>query len=186
MDLFDAIYTRQSIGVVQLEGIPHEMVERLLNAAAQAPNHHRVRPWRFVVLTGKAREQLGEVLAQSLLKRNPDSTEAQVDLERKRPLRAPLLIAVGIDKPDQPIVIEIENVCAGAASVQNLLLAAHDLGLAAMWRTGTAAYDPDVKNFLGFEAEQHVIAFVYVGFPRQEPKPVERPSFSDRTIWMED
>ena len=72
-------------------------------------------------------------------------------------------IAVGIDPPSEEKIIAIENVCSGAAAVQNMLLAAHDLGLGAMWRTGTAASDPTVKAFLGFSPEQKLIAFVYVG-----------------------
>lgn len=185
MDVMTAIYTRQSIPRVRPDPLPRELIEQLLGAAVQAPNHHRNRPWRFVVLTGKARERLGEVMAQSLRKRVPESPEAALEVERKRPLRAPVVIAVGIDRADDPKIVEIENVCAGAAAVENLLLAAHALGLGAMWRTGTAATDPEVKAFLGFQADQPLIAFVYVGYPEEIPQKVERPSFTDRTTWME-
>jgi nitroreductase len=75
-------------------------------------------------------------------------------------------------------------VCATAAACQNLLLAAHDLGLAAKWRTGDPAFDPQVKQFLGFEPDQHLIAFLYIGYPEQESDPIERTSFEDRTVWM--
>ena len=118
--------------------------------------------------------------------RVPNAAEAALEVERRRPLRAPLLIAVGIDKPDQPNIVEIENICAGAAAVENLLLAAHDLGLGAMWRTGAAATDPRVKAFLGFEADQHVIAIVYVGYPEGEREAPARPSFEDRTTWLDE
>jgi len=66
MDIFDAIHSRQSIGRVKPDPIPSPLIETLLAAAVQAPNHHKVRPWRFVVLTGKSREQLGEVMAAAL------------------------------------------------------------------------------------------------------------------------
>jgi len=56
-------------------------------------------------------------------------------------------------------VIEIENICAAAAACQNILLAAHVLGLGARWRTGDAARDPQIKKFLGFSEDQHLIAF---------------------------
>jgi nitroreductase len=82
-------------------------------------------------------------------------------------------------------VIEIENVCAAAAATQNLLLAAHALGLAAMWRTGDAARDPGIKAFLGFEADQRVIGLVYVGYALSEPLPPARPSYEDRTVWQQ-
>ena len=88
-------------------------------------------------------------MANSLKKRNPDVLEEVLAIEHSKPRRAPLLMAVGVDKPSEPKVVEIENVCAAAAACQNLLLAAHALGLGAMWRTGPAALDPQVKAFLG-------------------------------------
>jgi nitroreductase len=186
MELLAAIHTRQSVSRVRPDPLPQALIERLLDAAVQAPNHFHNRPWRFVVLTGQARQRLGEVLVQSLLQRVPDALHTDLDLERSRPLRAPVLIAVGIDKPDQPKVSEIENICAGAAAVENLLLAAHDLGLGAMWRTGGAAVDPAVKAFLGFAPDQHIIAIVYVGYPDGERVPPVRPSFADRVTWLSD
>ena len=101
------------------------------------------------------------------------------------PLRSPVLIAVGVDKPTEAKVLEIENICAGAAAVENLLLAAHGLGLAAKWRTGQPARDPKVKQFLGFDPDQPLIAFIYLGYPEFECGPVERPSIEDRTRWMD-
>jgi len=185
MELLDVIHTRHSIPKVKPDPIPKALIEELLNAAVQAPNHHRVRPWRFVVLQGEARDRLGEIMANSLKNRNPDVLEEALAVERSRPRRAPLLIAVGVDKPSEPKVVEIENVCAAAAACQNLLLAAHALGLGAMWRTGPAALDAQVKAFLGFAPDQHLIGFLYIGYPDGEFKAPERPSFEDRTIWMD-
>jgi nitroreductase len=185
MDLFEAIHTRRSVSKVTPDPVPRELIEAMLAAAAQAPNHHHVRPWRFVVMTGAARERLGEVMAQSLRGRDPEAKPEALAVERARPLRSPVLIAVAVDRPDGPKVVEIENVCAAAAATQNMLLAARGLGLGAMWRTGPAATDPDVKAFLGFAPDQHIIAFVYVGHPLAEmPPPTARPSYADRTTWM--
>jgi len=185
MELFEAIYLRQSIGKVKPDPVPRELLEKMLAAAVQAPNHYHVRPWRFVVLTGSGRERLGEMMAQSVKRRDPHAREEALAAERAKPLRAPALIAVGVDKPGEPKVLEIENVCAAAAAAQNLMLAATGLGLATMWRTGPAALDPDVKVFLGLEPDQHLIGFIYVGYPFADPLPTARPSFEDRTAWME-
>ena len=185
MDVFEAIYTRHSVSQVKPDPIPRNTIERLLRAAVQAPNHYRNRPWRFVVLMGKSREALGEVMAESLRQSKPDLPEAALEIERSKPLRAPVLIAVGVDKPSDPRVLEIENLCAVAAAVENLLLSAHAEGLGAMWRTGPAARDPEVKKFLGLSADQELISFVYIGFPDSVQPPPERPSFEDRTTWME-
>lgn len=183
MDVIEAIFTRQSISSVEPDPIPQTLIERLLSSAVQAPNHHRVRPWRFVVLIGDSRRELGEVMARAKMRRDPEITQEALDVERERPMRAPLLIVIGVDKPVDSKIIEIENVCAAAAAAQNILLAAHALGLGAKWRTGPAAYDSEVKQFLGFESDQHVIAFLYIGFLKKDWNPPDRPDYKDRTEW---
>lgn len=183
MDVIEAIFTRQSISSVESDPVPQTLIEQLLSAAVQAPNHHRVRPWRFVVLTGNSRKELGEVMARAKIRRDPEVAQEVLDIERKRPMRAPLLIIIGVDKPIDSMIIEIENICAAAAAAQNILLAAHALGLGAKWRTGPAAYDPEVKQFLGFEPDQHVIAFLYLGFLKKDWMPPDRPDYKDRTEW---
>lgn len=100
-----------------------------------------------MVLTGNGRNQLGEVLAQSMKAKFPQLTEEALDKERIKPLRSPVLIAVGVDQPSNSKVLEIENICAAAAACENILLAAHDLGLAAQWRTGDAARIRWSKSF---------------------------------------
>lgn len=185
MDVFEAIYNRHSLGKVRPDPVPRELIEKLLDAAVQAPNHYKVRPWRFVVLSGEGREKLGEVMAASQKERHPDFPPEAFDKCRTLPLRSPVLIAVGVDKPSEPKVLEIENVCAAAAACQNLLLAAHGMGLGAKWRTGEWARDAKVKEFLGFESDQHIIAFLYIGYPEFVAEFPPRPSFEDRTVWME-
>ncbi len=185
MELFEALHTRQSVSKVRPDPVPRELIEKLLAAAAQAPNHHKVRPWRFIVLTGAARERLGEAMGQGLLSRNPQAMPESVAAERAKPLRAPVLIVVAADKPSQAKIVDIENVSAASAAAQNLLLASHALGLGAMWRTGDAAFDPTVKAALGLEPDQHLIGFIYVGYPLAELPPPSRPGADDRTVWME-
>ena len=185
MDLLEAIQTRHSVGKVKPDAVPREVIEKLLSAAVQAPNHYSVRPWRFVVLTGDGRKRLGDVMAEVFRRKFPDVPPEALDKERAKPLRAPLLIAVGVDKPAEPKVLEIENICATAAACENLLLAVHAMGLAARWRTGDAARDPEVKKFLGFAPDQQLLAFLYVGYPELPLAAGERPSFQDRTTWIE-
>ena len=166
--------------------MPRETIEKLLDAAVQAPNHHKVRPWRFVVLTGAGREKLGQVMADSFKARFPDAPAEAFEKEARKPLRAPLIIAVAADLPAEPKINELENICAAAAACQNILLAAYDLGLAAIWRTGDPSRDPEIKKFLGLSPDQPLLGFFYIGFPDFIPlESVARPSFEDRTVWME-
>jgi nitroreductase len=184
MDALLAIHTRQSTGVVRPDAIPKDIIEKLLSAGVQAPNHYKVRPWRFFVITGEGLTRLGDVMSQSLAQRVENLPAEALEKERSKPLRAPLIIAVGVDKPTETKVLEIENICATAAACQNILLAAHALGLAAIWRTGPAAIDPLIKKFLGLPPDQHIISFLYIGFPEKQQSIPERPDFSDRTTWI--
>jgi nitroreductase len=185
MDVFDAIHNRHSIKKVKPDAVPHEAIEKLLDAAVQAPNHYKVRPWRFVVLTGESRHRLGDVMSASLRERHPEFPQEAFDKAHNTPLQAPVVIAVGVDKPTEPKVLEIENICAVAAATENLLLAAHALGLGAKWRTGEWARDAKVKEFMGFESDQPIIGFIYVGYPEFVEQLPARPSFEDRVRWLE-
>lgn len=186
MEVFEAIHGRVTVGKVKPDPLPRDLIEKLLSAAVQAPNHYKVRPWRFVVLTGDGRKKLGDIFAASFLDRNPDAPKEAAEKPRGLPLRAPVVIAVGADKPaPDSKAIEIENISAVSAAAQNMLLAAHALGLGAIWRTGEWARDAKVKEFLGFEADQHLIGFIYVGYPEMAPEPHVRAGFEDRITWIE-
>lgn len=185
MEVFEAIHDRHSHGKVKPDPLPRELIEKLLEAAVQAPNHYKVRPWRFAVLTGEGRNKLGSVMADSQRTQHPEFPQDVFDKTYALPLRAPVVIAVGVAKPSEAKVLEIENVCAAAAAVENLLLAAEALGLGAKWRTGEWARNARVKEFLGFESDQPIIGFIYLGYPEFAPEPAPRPSFPDRTVWFE-
>jgi nitroreductase len=184
MEVFETIHKRQSVGKVKPDEVPRQIIEKLLDAAVQAPNHYKVRPWRFVVLTGEGRNKLGDVMAASQKESQPGLPPEAYEKTRALPLRAPVVIAVGADKPSEPKVLEIENISAVSAACQNILLAAQAEGLGVQWRTGSWASDPKVKKFLGFEPDQHIVAFLYIGYPENEPQPKERPGYEDRTVWI--
>lgn len=184
MELFETIHGRTTVGKVKPDALAREIVEKLLSAGAQAPNHHKVRPWRFVVLTGDGRKKLGDVMAASFADRNPGLPPEGLDKTRALPLRAPVVIAVGADKPGEARILETENISAASAACMNILLAAHALGLGAIWRTGEWARDAKVKEFLGFESDQHIVGFIYVGHPEATPAPYARAGFEDRAKWL--
>jgi nitroreductase len=185
MDAFEAIKTRHSVGKVKADSLPRDVIEKLLDAGNCAPNHYKVRPWRFFVLTGNGRSKLGDVMAASQHDRHPDLPPEGLDKTRALPLRAPVIIAVGVDKPVESKVLELENYAATSAACQNILLAAHALGLGAIWRTGDWAHDVKVKEFFGLTENQHIAGFIYVGYPETVGEPALRPSAEDRTVWME-
>lgn len=188
MTVFDIIQQRRSIGKMTDERPTREQIERLLEAATHAPNHHHTQPWKFIVLAGDARAEVGKVMAESLEGRLEDTSgekaQALINKERNKLLRAPVVIVVAAEPPALPKVLEIENIEATAAAVENMLLAGEEMGLACMWRTGDAAYDPRVKRKLGLSQEDHIVALLYVGFPaipRLERRPVP---YEEKTVWL--
>jgi len=185
MEIFEAMHERKTISKVKADSLPREFIEKILSAGAQAPNHHKVRPWRFVVVMGDGRKRLGDAMAASFSDRNPGTPPEGLEKTRALPLRAPVIIAVGVDIPSEPRIIEVENIAAAAAACQNMLLASYALGLGAVWRTGEWARDAKVKEFLGFTSAQHLIGFIYIGYPGVVPEPYTRPGFEDRVVWME-
>jgi nitroreductase len=185
MDTFETIKNRHSVGKVKADSLPRDVIEKLLDAGNCAPNHYKVRPWRFVVMTGNGRNKLGEVMSASQRDRQPDLPQEAFDKTRSLPLRAPVVIAVGVDKPIEAKIPELENYAAASAACQNILLAAHALGLGAIWRTGEWSRDAKVKEFFGFAEDQHIVGFIYVGYPDTTGEYPPRPSFEDRTAWME-
>ena len=96
-------------------------------------------------------------------------------------LRSPIIIAVGVE-PD-PTAPELEEIASGAAAAQNMLLAAHDLGLAAIWRTGDPTYDPAVATWLGLSEKATVLGFIYLGYPANQKEPGRRTPVAEVTQW---
>ena len=187
MQVFDLIKRRRSIGKMTAERPAREQIEVLLEAATHAPNHHNAQPWKFIVLAGSAREGLGTVMAMSLANRleetSSENAQARLNKERNKPLRSPIVIVAVSEAPRQPKVTEIDNIEAVSAAVQNMLLTAEDMGLACMWRTGDAAVDPHVKQWLKLDPGDQIVAFLYVGYaaiPRIERVPI---SFNQKTTW---
>jgi nitroreductase len=186
MHVLEAIRTRRSIGKMTDQQPSREQIEIILDAATWAPTHHISNPWRFVVIAGDERLRFGEVTAQSKLtrmEREGRSIEGEAEKLIAKALRAPVIIAVGVEPGDGPKIVEIEEVESGAAAVQNMLLAAHGIGLAAMWRTGDPAYDPAVAEYLGLSQCGRVIGFVYVGFPAIDKTRFGHVPFTELTTW---
>ena len=116
---------------------------------------------------------MGGVEAASLARREPLAPEAQLTAERAKPSRAPMLIVVAAHIEPNPKAPDIEQVVAAGAAAENMLIAAHALGLGGFWRTGAAAYDTEVKAGLGFAPTDAIVGFLYFGTPTA-PAP-ERP-----------
>lgn len=186
--LLNALQARRSIAAVLPDALPRDLIEQVIEAGTWAPNHHRTEPWRFVVLTGAARQALGDIMASDARQRlsapPDDQATAALERERQKPLRAPVIIAVAAVSSLQPRVVESEEVAAVAAAVQNMLLAAEAVGLGAIWRTGDSVRSPAVRAFLGLPPSAQIVAFIYLGYPRETVHQQRSSNAHALTTWL--
>ncbi len=148
----------------------------MLRGAMCAPDHGKLKPWRFIVITGEARHAFGTVLSDALRQRDPGASEAMLAREKAKPLRAPLILTVVARIRERRLVPAIEQIIATGIAANNILLAAHGLGYGGMWRTGEAAYDQYVHRALGLGASDSIVGFLYLGTPEVMPPAREIPA----------
>ncbi|MCH1627487.1 nitroreductase family protein [Ferdinandcohnia quinoae] len=183
MDVIEAIRTRRSSGLVLDKEVEEHVIEQILEAGTWAPSHHQTEPWRFFVLQGEGRKGLGNVL-QNIAKKNGETDEAKLEKVLAKPLRAPVIIAVAVEPSDNPKAVNIEEYGAVFSCIQNMLLAAHSLGLAGIWRTGKPTYDPMMREFFGLSEKGEVLGFLYFGYPSRSVPDGKRKPFEEVTKWI--
>jgi nitroreductase len=189
LSIVELIQLRRSRGKMLPDQPPRQLIEQVLSAAVQAPNHHDTQPWRFFVLTGEARNNLGDALASALARRwngdDPSKLQGLLVAERAKPMRSPVLIVVGVSSERDDPMTKREDLQAASAALQNMLLAACSLGLAAIWRTGDGAYDASVKAHFGLRSQDEIAGILYLGYPdasAADPDARQR-DFSGKTEW---
>jgi nitroreductase len=163
MDALAAITTRATAKTYGDTAPSKEELATVLQAAVRAPDHGRLRPWRFMLVEGDQRQKFGELLAASALRRVPGLGDGDLQRERGKAMRAPLIIIVICRIVPGTKVPAIEQLLAVGSAAQNILLALHALGYAAAWKTGEAAYDTEMKKALRIAADDHLVGFIYTG-----------------------
>ncbi|WP_277184167.1 nitroreductase [Caballeronia sp. BR00000012568055] len=142
-----------------------DVIRQLIAAADRAPDHGSLRPWRITVVRGEARQAFGKRLAESARRRTPEFSQDAFERECRKAMRAPLVLIVAAKITAGIKVPETEQLMAVAAAVQNMWIVAHAMGLGAMWKTGHVARDPLFKREMGLTPDDHIVAFLYVGYP---------------------
>lgn len=155
--------TRNSAPRLCEPGPSPDELEQLFKAALRAPDHAWLRPWRFLCVEGERREALGELLKAALQQRDPAADAKALEKARLAPLRAPLVIVVVARLSDHPKVPHSEQRLSAGCAAHSILLAAEALGYAGIWRTGAAAFDPQVMTGLGLDATEEITGFLYLG-----------------------
>ena len=156
------IHQRQSMGQL-VEPAPNtEQLEMAFQAALTAPDHHRLKPTRFVVITAEQREAFGELLSQALTDMG-ETDAVQLERVKQHPFRAPLLVLALTQFQDHPKVPRFEQTLSTGAAVQNFLLSLQAQGFASMWRSGAVVESNLLKQALNLNADDLISGIIYVG-----------------------
>lgn len=186
MEALELLLTRDSALKLEPPGPDARALDAMFKSALRAPDHGRLRPWRFVLIRAERRERFGGVLAASLKRREPNASPDTLERERQKALRAPVIVVVAAQFKPSDKIPEVEQIVSAGAAAQNVMLAAHALGYGAMWRTGAPAYDPEVKQALGLDPRDAIIGFLYIGNRTAASSPLPRPVPEDFvTVWPE-
>jgi nitroreductase len=154
-------------------GPSKKQIAQMLEAGARAPDHGKLFPWRFLVFEGKGRARAGAILAEVMEAEGERSK--QIEEERTRFLRAPLVIGVISAAREQHKIPVWEQELSAGAVCQNILIAATALGFVGNWLSEWYAYHPTVKHKLGLKPGERIAGFIYIGTPKDALEERPRP-----------
>ncbi len=156
------IHQRQSIGHL-VEPAPNaEQLEKAFQAALTAPDHHRLKPTRFVVIPSDQREAFGELLSRALADLG-ETDSVQLDRVKNHPFRAPLLVLALTQFQPHPKVPNFEQTLSSGAAIENFLLSLQVQGFSTMWRSGAVVESPLFKRSLGLSEDDLISGIIYIG-----------------------
>jgi nitroreductase len=189
MHTMEAILGRRSIRRFEARPIPHETLERLLEAVRQAPSAKNAQPWRLVVVQGAAQAELVRIMAEQA-----DRLEGMgVDIgslcwtaKAMAPAPATVLFYHAAPPPEVPeeahgdyAFVMLQST---GAAIQNLLLAALDEGLGSLWICDVLYCANEINAWLGRE-EQTLVAAVTLGYAAEAPDPRPRRPLAEMVEW---
>ena len=169
------LLSRASTGALREPAPDARALDLIVAAGLRAPDHGKLRPWRFVAIQGEARARFAELAISALRARDPTATQSEIDRMRGKLLAPPMILALGAYITPAHKVPEVEQMLAVGAAAMNMLNAAHALGYGGKWITGPNAYDPAVASALGLPPPHRLAGFLYLGTPEADLPPVKRP-----------
>ena len=179
METLEAIQTRNSVPLLTDPAPTSEEMSEVYKGALRAPDHARLRPWKFIEVRGDSRDKLAKIFIDTATAINSDLSENEISKLEKAPHRAPMVIILAANIKEHPKVPEIEQIISLGAAAQNILLGIHEIGYSAVWRTGNMAFNPEITKFLGLEENFKIIGYLYVGTSTGKEKPIPELEIQD-------
>jgi len=179
MDALTALHTRNSVNVLTDPGPSQAQLDNIFKAGLRACDHRCLRPWRYLIIEGNARNRFGELLCN--VKATIDGKPLDNTLYEKiksKPLRAPTIVVVVAKISEHDKVPELEQLLSAGGSAQMMMTAAHAQGIGAIWRSGQLMFHPETSAGLGLDQNDQIVGFIYLGTPRAT-KPVPELNIND-------
>ncbi|MFT4204677.1 MAG: nitroreductase [Chitinophagaceae bacterium] len=166
--------------------IPDGTIRQLLELADWAPTHALTEPWRFVVYSGDAVRTFAETQAELYKQHTPKDKfkELTYDKIRTNCDKVSHNILAYMRRGSNPNIPVLEEVCATAAAVQNLLLGASAAGIAALWSTGGITLSPILKQYLQLREEDQVIGQIYLGYADSPREGSRNIPLEEKVKWV--
>ncbi len=190
MHVDKAIATRRTHKLFDGSPVNEATMRQLLQAAVWAPNHRYTEPWRFAVLLGDSKSQLGQTLCEALDQMRKPSPTADQKLQakqrkfqRRAQTAGAILIVTYVTSPDDPTV-DREDYAATACAVQNVQLAATARGLVCQWSTSGVFSHPTVRAQLAIADDEAMVAALFIGHPTQQLEGRRHKSIEEVTRWL--
>ncbi|WP_027817761.1 nitroreductase family protein [Paraburkholderia bannensis] len=172
---FEPLFARQSAWPLIEPGPGDAELELIFDAALRAPDHGRLRPWRFAFIRGEARVDLGEILIDVAAARQPGTPRSSHENRREKAFAAPVIVALGASIVAGGPIPELEQMLSVGAATMNMLNAIHALGYGGFWATGIDTYDEKLKAALDFEPDDKLLGFLFIGTPKNQERTAFRP-----------
>lgn len=172
------IASRQNISPKRLvePGPRTDQMQAIFRAAASAPDHGLLSPWRFVLVPKHRRDDLAEVFALSLIDRDPGATLEQIESAREKAHRAPcLLMAIARLGPSEPPIPPLERMVSVGAAIQNILLCAHSMGYGSGLTSGQAMQSPRMRKLFSMTEGEEAVCCINIGSVSKRKMPRARP-----------
>jgi nitroreductase len=184
--LLDLILARRSVSPRFLvEPTPTaEQLDLILRAAAAAPDHKSLRPYRFILIPPERRADLAVAFRAAKTEQDPGAPAVEIERSGEKAYRGAMLLAVVLHVVrDHPRVSVSDQMLAAGAAVENVLLAATALGYAGCLRSGVSATSRRVRLALGLAGDEELAAFLMLGTPAKTPTPRDDSIDGLLSIW---
>lgn len=182
---FDLIKRRRSVFPPQYNDKPiaKETLEKILEAANWAPNHKKTEPWRFKVLTGQAKNRLGDFLSNKYEELDPKPKQIKIKKLRENPARSGAVVVICMQRDPNESLPEWEELAATAMAVQNMWLACTELNIGGYWSSpGLIKY---MHEFLNFSEGEKCLGLFYMGYFEGDLPEGKRMPISQKVAWFD-